>query len=138
MGENSKVLQGTAAWFEMVGAIMTNAASKTKLAPDLNIALVERYTDGIRLANGLYQGIRLEINDGQFSFRVGVEKDERADITVEVTAAAARRLNLVHGEEYQAERQAFLKSGEMRVDGDPARMGSWMDATHDQTVDRTC
>ena len=137
MIENSKILQGTAAWFEMVVVIMRDAALQAKLSPSMNISLVERYTDGVEFINGRYQGIRIEVQNGKPSFQVGVRTDEQADITVELTSAAARQLNMEYISESQAIRKALLKSGEMRVKGDPSMMGSWMDATHDQIVDRT-
>jgi hypothetical protein len=38
---------------------------------------------------------------------------------------------------YQVARDHFLKTGEMRVVGDPTRLGDWLDALHDPIVDRT-
>jgi hypothetical protein len=139
MTTDAKVRQGTTAWFEMVGRLMRAAASRSGLSPELNVSLVERYTDGIELSEGLVQGIRFDILGGKPSFRVGARPDERADVTVEVTAAAARELNTLRSTDpsYQAARDKFLRTGEMRVDGDPSRMGSWLDATHDPIVDRT-
>ena len=134
---DAKVRQGTTAWFEMVGTLVSEAASRPALSPDLDVSLVERYTDGVELSEGLFQGIRLDIRGGKLSFRVGVRRDERADITVEVTATAARELNTLHGATYDTARNKFLSTGEMRVDGDPSRMGHWLDAVHDPIVDRT-
>lgn len=136
---SEKVRQGTPAWFEMVGTLMAGAAARSGLPADLNIALVERYTDGIELSDGLVQGIRFEIANGQASFRVGVRRDERADITVEVTAAAARELNALHSADpaYAVARDTFLSTGEMRVDGDLSQLGDWLEAVHDPIVDRT-
>ena len=134
-----KVDQGTAAWFEMAGALLCEAASQAGLPADLNVSLVERYSDGVDLSEGLVQGLRLDIVGGRPSFRVGAQREERADIIVEITAAAARRLNGLHsaGPDYHAERNKFLGTGEMRVKGDPTRLGGWLDAVHDPIVNRT-
>lgn len=134
-----KVRQGTPAWFEMVGTLMSDAAARSGLPADRNVSLVERYTDGIELSDGLIQGLRFEIVNGQPSFRVGVGRDERAEITVEVTSAAARKLNALHSADpaYSAARDRFLSTGEMRVDGDLSRLGDWLEAVHDPIVDRT-
>jgi hypothetical protein len=139
MTTDAKVRQGTTAWFEMVGRLMREAASRSGLSPELNVSLVERYTDGVELSEGLVQGIRFDILGGKPSFRVGARPDERADVTVEVTAAAARELNTLRSADpsYQAARDKFLSTGEMRVDGDPSRLGGWLDAVHDPIVDRT-
>lgn len=137
MTQDAKVRQGTTAWFEMVGEMMSEAASSSGLSPKLDVSLVERYTDGAELSDGLVQGIRFDIHNGEPSFRVGVQRNERADIIVEVTAGAARELNLLRGPDFDAARERFLSTGEMRVDGDPSRMGAWLDAVHDPIVDRT-
>lgn len=139
MTTDGKVRQGTTAWFEMVGGLMTDAASRSALSPDLDVSLVERYTDGIELSEGLVQGIRLDIVGGKLSFRIGARPDEQADVTVEITATAARELNSLRSADpnYAAARDKFLRTGEMRVHGDPSRMGAWLDATHDPIVDRT-
>jgi hypothetical protein len=139
MSTDAKVRQGTTAWFEMVGRLMLEAASRSGLSPQLNVSLVERYTDGVELSEGLVQGIRFDIVAGKPSFRVGARPNERADVTVEVTAAAARKLNTLRSTDasYQAARDKFLSTGEMRVEGDPSRLGSWLDAVHDPIVDRT-
>ncbi|CAN5203591.1 hypothetical protein BH10PSE12_BH10PSE12_32920 [soil metagenome] len=136
---DKKVRQGTAAWFEMVGKLMRDAATQAGLSPDLNVSLVEHYTDGTTLADGLVQGIRLDIRKGAFSFSVGARPDEQADIKVALTAAAARTLNTLYSADpvYRATRDAFLESGEMRVEGDAARFGAWFDTVHDPIVDRT-
>lgn len=103
------------------------------------MSLVERYTDGLELSEGLVQGLRFDIVAGMPSFRVGVRKDERADVTVEVTTAAAHELNLLRSTNpaYQTTLGNFVASGEMRVDGDPSQMGDWLNAVHDPIVDRT-
>ena len=139
MTTDKKIPQGTQAWFEMVGTLMHAAALAAKLAPDLTISLVERYTDGVELSEGLGQGIRFDIVAGQPSFRVGARPGEQADITVEVTAAAARQLNALYSTDptYEPTRRNFLRTGEMRVSGDPAQLGNWLDAVHDPIVART-
>lgn len=139
MNTDMKERQGTTAWFEMAGTLMCEAASQAKLSPELNVSLVERYTDGVEMSEGLVQGVRFDIVGGKPSFRVGVRPDERADVTVEVTAAAARELNTLRSADpnYQAARDKFLSTGEMRVAGDPSRMGGWLDAVHDPIVDHT-
>jgi hypothetical protein len=85
--------QGSQAWFEMAGTLMCEAAAQSGLPPELNASLVERYTDGIKLSQGLIQGQRFDIISGKPSFRVGARQDDRTDITVEITAAAARERN---------------------------------------------
>ena len=65
MSADTKVRQGTAAWFEMVGTLMRDAASQASLPRDLNVSLVERYTDGVELFAGLVQGIRLDMRGGK-------------------------------------------------------------------------
>ncbi|NDW07872.1 hypothetical protein [Jiella pacifica] len=139
MTEHRKQPQGTVPWFEMVGAEMSRAASRSGLSPDLTVSLVERYSDGTELGEGLVQGLRFDIVAGKPSFRVGVRPDERGDVTIVVTAAAARRLNALYGGDptYPAARAAFLASGAMRVDGDPSRLGGWLETVHDPIVDRT-
>jgi hypothetical protein len=64
MHDDSKLRQGTVAWFEMVGTLMCEAASQAGVAPDINLTLIERYTDGVELTNGHVQGIRFEIVNG--------------------------------------------------------------------------
>ncbi|MEH6717675.1 MAG: hypothetical protein V7704_02240 [Aurantimonas endophytica] len=136
---DAKPRQGTPAWFEMVGRLMRVAALQTPLSPDLNLSLVERYTDGAEMPGGLVQGLRLDIRNGKPTFRVGARHGERGDVTIEITAAAARTLNRLRSDdpEFQATRDGILKSGEMRVDGDPAAIGSWLEMVHDPIVDRT-
>ncbi|WP_213773889.1 hypothetical protein [Bradyrhizobium sp. dw_78] len=139
MATDTKLRQGTTAWFEMVGILMSEAASLSGLSPELNVSLVERYTDGVELSEGLVQGIRFDIISGKPSFRIGVRPDEQGDITIEITAAAARRLNLL-GSADPNRRTAFdtfLRSGEMRVEGDLSRLGGWLNAVHDRITDRT-
>ncbi len=139
MTMDAKVCQGTAAWFEMVGTLMSEAASQSGLSPELNLSLVERYTDGVELSEGLVQGLRFDILGGKPSFRVGARRDDRADVMIEITAAAARKLNTLRSADpnYTAALEGFLSTGEMRVEGDPSRMGGWLNAVHDPIVNRT-
>ncbi|MBB3644521.1 hypothetical protein FHX14_000680 [Rhizobium sp. BK619] len=136
---DAKIRQGTAAWFDMVGQTMCEAALRAELAPDLNLTLIERYTDGIELADCLIQGLRFDIIDGRPSFRSGARRDEQGDIIIQITAAAARELNLLHNADpqYPKSIERVLTTGEMQVDGDPSLMGSWLKAVHDPIVDRT-
>ena len=139
MTSDVKLRQGNAAWFEMVGRLMIEAASRSGLSPELDLSLVERYSDGAELSEGLLQGIRFDIRGGVPSFRVGVGREERGDVTIEITAAAARELNRLRSVDpsYPNSRDRFLSTGEMRVEGDPSRLGDWLDGVHDPIVDRT-
>ena len=84
MTTDAKLRQGTMTWFEMVRTLMIEAASRSGLSPELNVSVVERYTDGIDLSEGLVQGLRFDILSGKPSFRVGARRDERADVTIEI------------------------------------------------------
>ncbi len=139
MTEDAKLRQGTTAWFEMVGALLCEAAMKACLSPTLNLSLVERYTDGVTLPGGSVQGLRFDIRGGVPSFRVGVSSDERADATIHVTAAAARTLNSMRSTDpdYPTIVNGYLATGEMRVDGDITPFGAWFSEVHDPIVDRT-
>lgn len=139
MTTDTKVPHGTVAWFEMLGEVMCEAASKANLSPDMNISVVEHYTDGAELGDGLFEGFRLDIINGKPVFRVGVRPDERGDITLDVTRAASRKLNTLHSSdlEYQPTVGKYLSSGEFRIDGDPSRLGDWLGPVHDVVVDRT-
>ncbi len=139
MTDGCRIKQGTAAWFQLVGTLMSEAASRAGLASDFNLSFVERYSDGVELSEGRIQGIRFDIVVGQPSFRIGVGRDERADVTIEVTAAAARELNrLYRGDaEFPSALDRLVSTGKMRVTGDPSRMGRWMEDVHDPIVDRT-
>lgn len=134
-----KLEQGTIAWFEMVGTLMSDAASQSGLAPDLAVSFLERYTGGAELPGGLVQGIRFDIVDGKPSYGIGVGLEERADIVIEVTAAAARELNRLRTTDarYAVVRDEVLRSSEMRVEGDISRLGAWLEAVHDPIVERT-
>jgi hypothetical protein len=139
MTRDAKICHGTTAWFEMVGTLMSEVASQSGLSPELNLSLVERYTDGVELSEGLVQGLRFDILRGKSSFRVGARRDEWADVMIEITAAAARKLNRLRSADpnYTAALEGFLSTGEMRVQGDPSRMGGWLNAVHDRIVNRT-
>lgn len=139
MTSNEQLPPGTPAWLTMVGTLMREAAAQAGLPPSLTVSFVERYTDGAALADGLVQGLRFDITGGQPSFRVGVRPDETADIVVEITAAAARQLNALysHDPAYAAAQAELLRTGDMRVVGDPAQLGPWLAAVHDPIVART-
>lgn len=139
MTTEAKIRQGTAAWFEMVGTLMGEAALQSGLSPELNLSLVEHYTDGVELSEGLVQGLRFDILSGKPAFRVGARPEERADVMIEITASAARKLNNLRSADpnYTAALEHFLSTGEMRVEGDPSRMGGWLYAVHDPIVNRT-
>ena len=139
MTGNEKFKQGTAEWFDMVGTLMSEAAAQSGLGPAVNVSFLERYTDGTQLSGELVQGIRFDIVDGKPFYRVGAGKDERADIIVEVTAAAARELNLLRTTDtrYEAVRDEVMRASEMRVEGDISRLGAWLEAVHDPIVERT-
>jgi hypothetical protein len=139
MTTNEKLLHGTPKWFDMVGTAMRNAALQAELSPDVNVCLVERYTNGIEFEPGLVQGLRFEIIGGTPSFTLGVRRDERGDITVEVTTAASHKLNTLHSAnpEFGVAFAELQAEGEFKVDGDLSALGSWFTAVHDQIVDRT-
>jgi hypothetical protein len=123
----------------MVGNLMVEFAAQSGLSPELNVSLVERYTDGLELSEGYVQGLRFDILNGQPSFRSGAQQHEQADVTVEVTTAAARQLNLLLSGDphYKQISDHFLSTGELRVSGDIAKMGGWLSAVHDPIVSRT-
>jgi hypothetical protein len=139
MRSNTKVSNGTAAWFDMAGSLMCKAASQAALSPEMKLSLVERYTDGIELSDGVVQGLRFDIVGGKPSFRVGARPTEVADITVEISAKASRTLNSLYSAdpEFGLAFARFQKSGELRIDGDFARLGSWFNPVHDQIVEST-
>lgn len=139
MTGEAKICQGTLAWFEMVGRLLGEAARQANLSPDLNVSFVERYSDGADLGGGLVQGIRLDIIWGKLAFRSGVSPHETADVVMEITAAAARELNTLRTDDpaYQQRRERFIETGDIRVQGDPSRLGGWLDVAHDPIVDHT-
>jgi hypothetical protein len=136
---STRLAHGTEAWFEMVGRLMCEAAARAALPPDLNFSLVERYLDGVPRSDGFVQGLRFDIRDGQPCFRVGALPDEEADVTVEVTAAASRKLNTLYANDprYAAALARLQASGELRIHGDLAGLGVWFGGVHDPIVERT-
>lgn len=134
-----KIAHGTMAWFEMVGRLVCEAADRAGLPPDLRWSLVERYRDGSTLPDGRLQGLRIEIQNGTPSFRIGVGPDERGDVTIEIRREVARELNLLYSADpaFAHARDRALRTGEMRVDGDLAPAAAWLEAAHDPIVDRT-
>lgn len=137
-----RLAPGTRAWFEMVGRVVCDTAGSVGLPADLDLSMVERYSDGAPLPDGpehLVQGIRIDVVAGRASFRVGVGAHETADVTVVVTADGARRLNgLVVGDPaHAATREALLRSGELRVEGDPSPLAAVLAGAHDPIVHRT-
>lgn len=139
MTADMKVPHGTVAWFEMVGTLMVEAAAQAKLPSDFNICLVERYIDGDEMKPGYVQGLRFEITGGQPSFSLGALRDERGNITVEVTAAASYRLNTLYGADpsFRTTVTDLQANGKLRMDGDFTRLGGWFSTVHDRIVDRT-
>jgi hypothetical protein len=139
MNTQMKIAHGTAAWFAMAGSLMCEAAARAGLPPTLNLSLVERYTNGVELSEGMVQGLRFDIVGGKPSFRVGAGPHEAADILVEVTAAASRTLNSLYSADpgFGTAFADFQRSGELHIDGDLSRLGGWFGVVHDPIVDRT-
>lgn len=134
-----RIPHGTKQWFEMVGMIMVEGARDAELPADLNISLVERYTDSVALYDGLLQGLRFDVISGKPYFRIGAYPDEQAHVIVEISAGAARTLNSLHAADprYKLALEGFMNTGEMRVTGDIAQLGHVLAAVHDRIVDRT-
>lgn len=132
-------VQGTAAWFAMVGTLMVEAAAHLGLPEDLSVSLLERYTDGTELSPGYVQGIRFDVVAGAASFRAGVHAAEGAEIEVEVTSSAARQLNDTRSDDpaYVALRDRLEQAGELRLRGDPTPLAELLGVVHDPIVDRT-
>lgn len=139
MATDAKLLHGTTAWFEMVGLQMSEAAKRSELPTDLNVSLVERYTDGRDLGRDLVSGVRFDMSGGVPSFCAGVMEKERGDVTITFSLAAARALDHMRSDDpaYTTARDQFLSIGEMRVDGDPSQLGDWLGEVHDVIADRT-
>lgn len=139
MADDSRLPHGSPAWFAIVGEQLLAAARQADRLPEHDVSLVERYTDGVEWRPGLFQGLRFDIVGGQPSFRLGAGRDERGDITVEVTAAASYTLNSLRGADprFDAAAADLQASGEFRVDGELSQLGSWFSAVHDRIVDRT-
>jgi hypothetical protein len=132
-------LHGTAQWFEMVGKVLVDAAMQAGLPPECNVRLVERYIDGIELSPGRVQGLRFDIINGKPTFQLGAGRDERGDITVEVTKAASYTLNTLRSDDprFHAVFINLQSASELKIDGDLSQLGSWFSAVHDRIVDRT-
>ncbi|MET3762072.1 hypothetical protein [Sphingomonas sp. UYEF23] len=139
MTEDVKITQGSLEWFHMIGGILAHAARSANLPTDINLTFVERYTDGAEIDDGLVQGIRLDFRKGEPSYRVGVGRAERGDVTVEVTSHAARILNLhLSGDPtYKALLNRYQADGDRKAEGDLSRLGDWLNETHDPIVLRT-
>ncbi|MQT15440.1 hypothetical protein [Segnochrobactrum spirostomi] len=140
MSTASKIPHGTLPWFHMVGTVMCEAARNAGLSPDLTVSLVERYSDGEALSDGLVQGLRFDIVAGRPTYRIGALPAEPADIEIEVSAAGARALNLLSASDprYPETLGRLLDGGDLRVTGDIARFGTWFGAAlHDAIVERT-
>lgn len=139
MTKDMKLPHGTTEWFNMVGTVLMDAARQAELLPHQNVCLVERYTDGIELSPGLFQGLRFEIVGGKPSFRLGAQFDERGDVTVDVTKAASYTLNTLRGDDplFHAAFADLQANGDFKVDGDLSRLGSWFSVVHDRIVDKT-
>lgn len=127
------------AWFEMVGTAMCDAVLQAGLSSDLNLSIVELYTDGADLGGGLRQGLRFDIASGKPSFRVGVRPDEQGDIRIDVTTAGSREVNMLHSDDpaYPAAVGRLMSAGEMKIEGDLSLLKDWIGPVHDVVVDRT-
>lgn len=138
-GAPIRLPQGEADWFRMVGTLICQAVLRSGLSPQVDLSLIERYSDGQPLSDGLIQGLRIDIRRGVPSFRVGVRREERADVMIEVSAAAARRLNALRSADpaYSAAIDRDLRQGALRIEGDLSPFAAWFGEIHDQIVDRT-
>lgn len=139
MASYSKLPQGSHEWFEMVGAIVCEALNRTESLSTSGWTFVERYSDGKALRDGLVQGIRFDVRGGVATYRVGVRPDERGDVTVEVTVAAARVLNLLYSDDpqFDSARETAVAVAALRVEGDLSLIAAVLAQTHDSVVDRT-
>jgi hypothetical protein len=103
------------------------------------MSMIERYLDGAELENGLRQGLRIMVEDGALACRMGVGPDETADVVIEVTGRAARRLNLLFSAD-PAYRQTLAEAvgrAELMVSGDLGPLAPILDMAHDGIVRRT-
>ncbi len=139
MNSKQTIAHGTAAWFEMAGRAMCDAAAQAGLSGNTDVSLVEHYSDGVDLGEGRVQGLRFDIIKGKPSFRVGVHPGETADIMVEVSTAASCALNSLYSGDpaYPAALARFQAAGALRVGGEMARLGPWFAAVHDVIVAHT-
>lgn len=137
MTDDEKREQGSRAWFEMVGQVMSDAARHAALPAETHVSLVERYTDGTDFGDGLVQGFRFDIVAGQPSYRVGAKPDERGDITIEVTGAVARELNAMPADASAQARRRHLETGGIRQQGDVSMLGDWFFEVHRHILART-
>lgn len=130
---------GSPRWLAMVGEVLLTAARAAELPADLSVSLVEHYIDGREIAPGLFQGLRFDITNGVPSFRAGVTPGEVGEITIHVTARVAQRLNQLYASDPNLAQiqQAALASDQLRIQGDPSRLGAWFEGTHDKIVSRT-
>jgi hypothetical protein len=135
----AKHVQGSVAWFEMIGTLLCQALLEEDAQRPGRWTLVERYVDGTPLPDGRVQGIRIDMRGARVSYRVGVLPDERGDATIEVTAAAARALNILYDTDPAFGRlsQAAVERGELRVHGDMTPIARVLARTHNDIVDRT-
>jgi hypothetical protein len=131
--------QGTIAWFDLVGAEIVKAAARIGLPRNLRLSVIERYVDGVALHDGLYQGLRIDVADGALICRAGVRPEENADVVIEVTTLAARRLNLLPSSDPEFHRALAdaVAQGELRINGDLGPLEPVFDLAHDDIVRRT-
>lgn len=118
---------------------MCAAARRANLPADLNLSLVEHFTDGPQWDDGLHEGFRFDIVKGQPSFRTGVEPGERGDLTVNTTRAASlafSKLKAVDAE-WEPTMAKYMNAGEFTVDGDLSQLFGLIGNIHDEVVDRT-
>lgn len=139
MSPKTTYTTGSPDWFAMVGEVLVTAARAADLPADLSVSLVEHYVDGAEIAPGLFQGLRFDITNGVPSFRTGVTPGETGDITIHVTADVAQRLNQLHASDptLAQVQQAALANGQFSMEGDPSRLKTWFQTTHDEIVSRT-
>jgi len=140
MTVDAKIAYGTRPWFEMIGEVMCGAATAAKLDADVNFRLVEHFVNGDDWGDGLFEGFRLDIVKGEPSFQVGVRPGEFGDLTVNVTRAASRTLNTLHGYDpgFEPALQRLTNAGEFEVvNGNLSDLFELIGPIHDEVVDRT-
>ena len=133
------LVQGTSAWFAMVGTAIADASAQVGIPSDLHLSVLERYVDGTMLGDGLRQGLRIDIVGGSLAFRAGVLPDETAEVVIEVTAATARRLNLLLSADsaYAQTAARAATDGDFRIHGDLGALGPVFALAHDRIVEHT-